>query len=157
MRRAKIRSVSDPATRKGDKGRIRKITTGNVDFNRDTGKLREATGLPPVGGPLPWGEWVSPDSPVIVHKGKYYFACIPTTGGSAGSAGVVCQSQFETVDGTPLEKDDELVQSIVYRKTDGTPLAGKDKSKDYGYRVFSLDKCSLTLTLDGETYEYTPG
>jgi hypothetical protein len=156
MRRARIVSRSDPAPRKGDKGRIVKITEGNVDFNRDMGKLRESVDLPPVGGPLPWGQWVAPDSPVVEHKGKYYFACIPTTGDTAGTCGVVCSSRYELPDGTPLEKHDELVQSIVYRKVDGTPLAKRDSSSDYGYRVFSLDRCSVRLTLDAETYEYTP-
>jgi len=156
MRRVKVVSVSDPALRKGDKGRLVKTTTGNVDFNRDMRKLREKAGLPATGGPLPWGQWVAPDSPVIEHKGRHYFACIPTTEESAGAAGMVCKAEFKMTDGTPLERDDELVQSIVYRKKDGTPLAQKNREDDYGFRVFSLDKASMIVTIDDETFEYHP-
>ena len=171
MVRVSIVSTSDPAPRKGDKGKIVKTTVGNVDFNRDTLRLRDEAGLPPVGGPLPWGEWVAPDSPVITHKGGYYFGCVPTTHSTAGAVGVACSSSFASIDGTPLPKGEDgtphpVVDQLVCKKADGvTPLSGYGENgkrlrdatpSDYGYRVFNLQKCQVYLTLDGQRYHYAP-
>jgi hypothetical protein len=151
MKRINVSRKKDAATRKGEEGRVFKVTKGNVDLFRNTEKMREKAGLE-AAGPRSWGVRI-PDTCLVEHKGNYYVSVTPVTDATKGAVGVALSSHYEAADGTPLSEDDPSVVAIISRK-DGQAKAVKKGSPTT--IDFSVQDSQIELTVDGTTYQYIP-
>jgi len=147
-----VRKTDDPAPRKGDKGVITRIQEGGLEVNADFEKQRAKMGLPPMTGERKWGVRI-PNTPLVEHKGNHYLTARPTTPQTGGAVGVPMTTRYVYTQ-TGEEVPPEEVDRIVFCRADGIPLSGKPAATYWDWALTKMDY--VKVTLEGETYEYTP-